>query len=246
MIETRNIRKTFDSVTAVGDVSLVARDGEVTAILGPNGAGKTTTLRMIATLLRPDGGEVLVDGERRDPAQVRATLGVVGHNVGLYPRLSAREHVEYFAALHGLDKDTCAKRCDALFASLDMASIADRRTAGFSQGEKLKVAIARALVHDPKHVLLDEPTNGLDVMSTRAVRDIVRRFRDEGKCVLLSSHIMQEVAALCDRIIVIAKGTVLASGTAEELRALTGQRDLEDAFVSIVGESVTSGGRTNV
>ncbi len=237
MIEARGIRKVFGNVTAVSNVSLIARDGEVTGILGPNGAGKTTTLRMIATLLKPDGGEVLVDGVKQDPAQVRATLGVVGHNVGLYPRLSAREHVAYFAALHGIDKTTCAQRCDSLFASLDMAAIADRRTAGFSQGEKLKVAIARALVHDPKHVLLDEPTNGLDVMSTRAVRDIVRRFRDEGKCVLLSSHIMQEVAALCDRIIVIAKGTVLAAGTAEALREQTGKRDLEDAFVSIVGDA---------
>ena len=236
MIEVTHAAKSFGAVTAVRDVSFVAKDGEVTAILGPNGAGKTTTLRMIATLARADHGEVTVDGKSAasEPHAVRASLGVVGHSVGLYPRLSAREHVEYFAALQGLSKQACAERCHTLFRELDMGAIADRRAAGFSQGEKLKVAIARALVHDPKHVLLDEPTNGLDVMSTRAVRDIIRRFKDAGKCVLLSSHVMQEVAALCDRIVVIAHGVVRATGTPDELRALAGKSDLEDAFVSIV------------
>jgi sodium transport system ATP-binding protein len=235
MIEVRGVAKAFGDVHAVRDVSFTAKDGEVTAILGPNGAGKTTTLRMVSTLVRPDRGEVLVDGAVREPAAMRAMLGAVGHAVGLYPRLTAKEHVEYFAALQGLTAAACAQRAEALFRALDMEEIKDRRTAGFSQGEKLKVAIARALVHDPKHVLLDEPTNGLDVMSTRAVRDIVRRFRDQGKCVLLSSHVMQEVAALCDRIVIIAKGVVLADGTALELQALTHKNDLEEAFVAIVG-----------
>ena len=237
MIEVQNLHKSFGAVKAVEDVSFSARDGEITGLLGPNGAGKTTTLRMLYTLMRPERGRVLVDGRDAalDPLGVRRALGVLPDARGLYKRLTARENIEYFGRLHGLDETTLRRRCDALIAALDMAAIADRRTEGFSQGERVKTAIARALVHDPGNLILDEPTNGLDVMATRAMREFLFGLRAEGRCVLFSSHIMQEVAALCDRIIVIARGRVVAEGSPEELRARTGAASLEDAFVSLIG-----------
>ncbi len=192
---------------------------------------------MLYTLMRPDAGQVLVDGidAAVDPLGVRRRLGVLPDARGLYKRLSARENIEYFAHLQGLDAATRRSRIDALISALDMADIAERRTEGFSQGQRVKTAIARALVHDPRNVILDEPTNGLDVMATRAMRSFMRKLKEEGRCVLFSSHIMQEVGALCDRIVVIAKGRVVADESPEELRAQTGTANLEDAFVKIIG-----------
>jgi sodium transport system ATP-binding protein len=237
MIEVNELRKAFGAVKAVDGVSFRARDGEITGLLGPNGAGKTTTLRMLYTLMRPDAGYVLVDGidAAADPLAVRRRLGVLPDARGLYKRLTARENIEYFARLQGLDAATRRRRIDALIAALDMADIADRRTEGFSQGQRVKTAIARALVHAPRNVILDEPTNGLDVMATRSMRTFMRKLKDDGRCVLFSSHIMQEVGALCDRIVVIAHGRVVADESPDALRAQTGAASLEDAFVKIIG-----------
>ena len=240
MIEARGLHKQFGSVVAVDDVSFTAADGVVTGLLGPNGAGKTTTLRMISTLIEPQRGSALIDGVdvARDPKEARRRIGVLPDARGLYPRLTAREHIEYAGALHGIAKSQLQQRAAELIQLLDMAGIADRRTDGFSHGERVKVALARALVHQPRNVLLDEPTNGLDVMSTRAVREMVRRLREQGKCVLFSSHVMQEVSALCDRVVIIARGRVLADGAPEEIRARAGAASLEEAFVSIIGEGL--------
>jgi sodium transport system ATP-binding protein len=237
VIDARGLEKAFGSVRAVDGVTFVARDGEITGLLGPNGAGKTTTLRMLYTLMKPDAGSVLVDGidVARDAAAVRRRLGVLPDARGLYKRMSARENIDYFARLQGLDAATARARADALIDALDMGAIADRRTEGFSQGQRVKTAIARALVHDPGNVILDEPTNGLDVMATRAMRAFMRRLRDEGRCVLFSSHIMQEVGALCDRIVVIAEGRVVADASPAALLEETGATTLEDAFVAVIG-----------
>jgi len=241
MIEVRGLRKSFTArgteIRAVDGVSFAARDGEITGLLGPNGAGKTTTLRMLYTLMRPDAGQVLVDGfdpfER--PGHVRRRLGVLPDARGVYKRLTARENIQYFGRLHGIDDAVIDARVERLVAALGMHEFIDRRTEGFSQGQRTKTAIARALVHDPRNVLLDEPTNSLDVMTTRSLRQFLRSLKAEGRCVLFSSHIMQEVAALCDRIVVISHGQVVAHGTPDELRAQTGQHNLEDAFVRIIG-----------
>jgi sodium transport system ATP-binding protein len=237
VIRVSGLRKQFGTVTAVDGVSFVAEDGRVTGLLGPNGAGKTTTLRMLYALMKPDQGELQVDGIDAvgDPQGAQARLGVLPDVSGLYPRLTAREHIRYYGQLHGLSSRTLDQRTRALIEMLDMASIADRPVRGFSHGERTKVALARALVHDPRNVLLDEPTNGLDVMSTRSVREIIRRMRSDGRCVLFSSHIMQEVSALCDTIIVIARGRVVAQGSPDQLREQSGHHDLEDAFVALAG-----------
>ena len=237
MIEVKDLHKAFGEVKAVDGVSFSARDGEITGLLGPNGAGKTTTLRMLYTLMKPDSGQVLVDGidAAADPIAVRRRLGVLPDAHGLYKRLTARENIDYFARLQGMPEADMASAREMLIKALDMGDFADRRTEGFSQGQRVKTAIARALVHGPDHVILDEPTNGLDVMATRAMRTFMRKLRDEGKCVLFSSHIMQEVAALCDRIVVIARGRVAADASPDELRAQTGEDNLEDAFVKIIG-----------
>ena len=237
MIEVERLHKEFGKVVAVDDVSFTAADGRITGLLGPNGAGKTTTLRMLYTLINPDRGRAAVDGVdvTADPAAVQRSIGVLPDESGLYPRLTAREHIRYFGQLHGMAEGAIAARIDELVELLDMASIADRRTQGFSHGERMKVAIGRALVHGPKNVLLDEPTNGLDVMSTRAMRTIIRRLRDDGRCVLFSSHVMQEVSALCDDIVVVANGRVVAVGSPDELRHQTGKESLEDAFVQVIG-----------
>ena len=238
MIDIQDLHKTFGSggkrVVAVDGVTFTARDGEITGLLGPNGAGKTTTLRCLYTLMQPDRGRILVDGidVASDPLAVRRNLGVLPDARGLYKRLTARENIAYFGQLHGLDDAT---RSDAAIAALGMADFADRRTEGFSQGQRVKTAIARALIHDPKNVILDEPTNGLDVMATRAMRQFLLHLKSENRCVLFSSHIMQEVAALCDRIVVIAKGKVVADESPDALRAQTGEANLEDAFVKLIG-----------
>ena len=241
MIIANDLHKSFKTktgkVTAVDGVSFTAHDGQITGLLGPNGAGKTTTLRMLYTLMTPDRGTVTVDGidAARDPVAVRRALGVLPDARGVYKRLTARENIAYFGELHGLSSKQIAERTKALSDALDMGDILDRQTEGFSQGQRTKTAIARALVHDPRNVILDEPTNGLDVMTTRAMRGFLRQLREEGRCVIFSSHIMQEVAALCDRIVIIAKGTVVAAGTADELREQAGEDNLEEAFVKVIG-----------
>jgi len=239
MIVASNLQKRFGRVTAVNGVDVTATDGAVTGLLGPNGAGKTTTLRMLYAVMRPDAGRIDIDGVDgvATPQAAQARLGVLPDGFGLYPRLTAREHIRYYGELHGISGARLDTRMQELIDLLDMRAIADRRTSGFSHGERTKVAFARALVHDPQNILLDEPTNGLDVMSTRAVREIVRRLRQNGRCVLFSSHVMQEVSALCDSVIVIAAGRVVASGTPDDLRAQTGLPNLEDAFVALAGAS---------
>ncbi len=237
MIEVQQLRKSFADVQAVQDVSFVARDGEITGLLGPNGAGKTTTLRMLYGLLLPDAGTIRIDGHDplTDIQAVQRAIGVLPDNRGLYKRLTARENIRYFGELHGLETAELESRIEELVRGLDLNEFIDRRTEGFSHGERVKVAIARALVHKPQTLMLDEPTNGLDVMSTRAMRRSLLNMKDTGHCVLFSSHIMQEVTALCDRIVVIAHGRVVAAGTPAELRSETGEDNLEDAFVKVIG-----------
>ncbi|MEF2147518.1 ATP-binding cassette domain-containing protein [Luteimonas sp. FXH3W] len=241
MIIANDLHKSFkvkkELVNAVNGVSLEAPDGQITGLLGPNGAGKTTTMRMLYTLMRPTSGTVTIDGidAIANPIEARERLGVLPDARGIYKRLTARENIEYYGRLNGMNDATIRARIETLADSLEMRDILDRRTEGFSQGQRTKTAIARALVHDPRNVILDEPTNGLDVMTTRAMREFLMQMRREGRCVIFSSHIMQEVAALCDRIIIIAKGRVMAAGTPDELRALAGNDNLEDAFVKLIG-----------
>jgi len=240
LIEIDNVAKAFGrrrDVRAVDGVSFAAADGEITGLLGPNGAGKTTLLRVLATLMIPDSGCATVDGSDvvRERYAVRRKIGVLSDARGLYTRLTARENIRYFGALQGLVGAALEARVDELIGALGIADIAERRAHGFSQGERMKVAIARALVHDPDTILLDEPTNGLDIMSVRTLRDELRALRTQGKCLLFSSHVMQEVAALCDRIVVLARGRVVAAGTAAELVERAGTDGLEDAFVRLIG-----------
>lgn len=241
MLICENLSKHFKTKTglvkAVDGVSFRAEDGQITGLLGPNGAGKTTTLRMLYTLMRPDTGTVSVDGVDifKDAEAARRRLGVLPDARGVYKRLTARENIAYFGRLHGMDDALIAERTARLAKALVMDEILDRQAEGFSQGQRTKTAIARALVHDPGNVILDEPTNGLDVMTTRGLRHFLQQLKSEGRCVVFSSHIMQEVAALCDRIVIIAKGRVVAQGTPEELRALTGETNLEEAFVKAIG-----------
>jgi len=237
MIVVTNLKKFFGDVKAVNGVSFEARDGEITGLLGPNGAGKTTTLRMLYSLLPPDEGEIRIDGmdPGRDAMEIKRTLGVVPDNRGLYSRLTARENISYFGELHGMNRKAIDQRIGQLIGTLDMEDFIDRRTEGFSQGQRVKVAIARAMVHEPQTVLMDEPSNGLDVMSTRALREYIRGLKQAGHSVVLSTHIMQEVTALCDRIVIIAKGEVAANGSAAQLLAQSGCDSLEDAFVKLIG-----------
>lgn len=235
-VDVRGLSKAFGALKAVEDVSFTARSGEVFGVLGPNGAGKTTLLRLLATTLRPDRGTASIAGHdiRQNPIAARRSLGVLTANIGLYPRFSARENVAYFARLHGLDRETTAKRIDQLFSLLGVDEYADRRTDAFSTGMKQKVAIARAVVHDPPVMIFDEPTNGLDVLGARTVVEFIRGARAEGKCVLFSTHQMIEAAKLCDRVVIIYQGRVRAAGGVDELLASTGAPDLEDAFLALI------------
>jgi sodium transport system ATP-binding protein len=239
VIRVEGLCRSFGTVRAVDGVAFEARDGRITGLLGPNGAGKSTTLRVLYTVLRPDAGSATVDGIDvvADPLATRRAIGVLPHGAGIYPQLTARENIAYFGRLHGLEGAALERRVDALLAELEISDYADRRAKGFSQGERLKVALARALVHGPRNLLLDEPTNGLDVMATRAFRALVRQLRAAGHCVLFSSHVMQEVAALCDDIVIIDHGHVVAAGTPEALRARFGAATLEDAFVTAIGDT---------
>ncbi len=237
MIVVNSLGKRFGKVTAIDSVSFEARDQCVTALVGPNGAGKSTTLRILAAVLRADSGTAEVNGHEvhTHPDLVRSSIGVLPHNSGVYARLTARENVRYFGRLQGLGGETLEARIESLIDQLEMRLFADRRTKGFSQGQRVKVALARALVHNPRHVILDEPTNGLDVMATRALREIILGLRNAGCCMLFSSHIMQEVENLCDDVIIIAGGQVRFSGSLAELRQAASNDDLEEAFVQIAG-----------
>ena len=236
MIEVAGLSKSFGKVDAVKDVSFDAADGRITGLLGPNGAGKSTTMRILYTVLKPDRGTARIDGVdvHAEPLAARRRMGVLPHSAGLYPHLTARENVRYYGRMHGLRPAALERRIDELVSLLEMREFADRRAKGFSHGQRTKVALARALVHGPRNVILDEPTSGLDVMATRSLRTLVRRLRDDGVCVLFSSHVMQEVAALCDRIVIIGRGQVVANGTPDDIRRQTGVKDLEDAFVEAV------------
>lgn len=241
MIVVSGLEKRFGDVQALRGISLVAENGEVTGLLGPNGAGKSTTLRILYGLVKPDGGQAAIDGIDivRDPRAAQARIGVLTDSHGLYSRLTAREHIIYFGRLQGMSGEVLAARTDELIDLLDMKSIADRRTEGFSQGERTKVCLAKCLVHDPPNVLLDEPTNGLDVMTTRVVRDLIVELRRLGVTVLFSSHLMHEVARLCDKIVIISMGQLVAEGTADHIRREADETDLEEAFVKL-SESVTN------
>ncbi len=233
MIEVSGLRKSFAEVTALKSVSFSAQNAKVTGLLGPNGAGKSTSLRILYGLLKPDNGWAKIDGldVSHERLKAQARLGVLPDGHGLYARLTAREHMAFFGRLHGISPDVLEQRSDELIRMLDMQTIADRRTEGFSQGERMKVCLARALIHSPDNIVLDEPTNGLDVMTTRKVRELINELRQLGLCVLFSSHIMHEVSRLCDEIVIIAEGQVVAQGIPDAIRESAGEENLEDAFV---------------
>jgi sodium transport system ATP-binding protein len=238
MIEVENLHKRFGAVTALAGVDFQAGDGRITGLLGPNGAGKSTTLRILCATLAADSGQARVDGQivGADNIEARQRIGVLPHNSGLYPALSARENIEYFGRLAGLSRSAARSRTNELIELLDMQDFATRSAKGFSQGQKIRTALARALVHAPRNLILDEPTNGLDVPAVRKLRALLVKLRDAGHCILFSSHVMQEVAMLCDEAVVIAAGKVVASGTPQALRERTGAASFEDAFVELTGE----------
>lgn len=239
MIEVAGLTKRFGKVEALRGVNFSAADGRITGLLGPNGAGKSTTLRILCTILAADSGVARIGGVdvSVDPVAVRRGIGVLPHSSNLFGNLSARENIAYYAALQGLEGGALERAVTRIIERLDIGAFADRRAKGFSQGERLRVALARALVHEPATLILDEPSNGLDVMATRVLRDVILERRDDGCCVLFSSHVMQEVAVLCDRIAIVAGGKTVVDGTAEEILVATGCDDLEDAFVSAVADA---------
>ncbi len=236
MIRACGIHKSFGEVHAVRGLSFDARDGKITGLLGPNGAGKSTTLRVLCTLLKPDQGTATIDGADvvTDGLSARRKIGSLPHGSGLYPRLTARENIAYYARLCGLDRDDIADRVEEIIKTLDIGDFADRRAKGFSHGQRTKTALGRALVHDPQNLILDEPTTGLDVMATRSLRELIVKLKAEGRCVLFSSHVMQEVAALCDDICIIANGKIAIHDSVDGIRERTGREDLEDAFVAAI------------
>ncbi len=236
MIRVEGIHKSFGEVHAVRGLSFAAHDGKITGLLGPNGAGKSTTLRVLCTLLKPDRGTATIDGADvvTDGLSARRKIGSLPHGSGLYPRLTARENIAYYARLCGLDRDEIADRVEEIIKTLDIGDFADRRAKGFSHGQRTKTALGRALVHDPQNLILDEPTTGLDVMATRSLRELIAKLKAEGCCVLFSSHVMQEVAALCDDICIIAHGKIAIHDSVDGIRERTGREDLEEAFVKAI------------
>ena len=242
MIQVDDIHKAFGKVKAVSGVSFNAPDGKITGLLGPNGAGKSTTLRVLYTVLKPDRGTARIDGADvvTQSLDVRRRIGALPHGAGLYPHLSARENIAYYASLCGLERSLIDEKVERIVELLEIQDFADRRTKGFSQGQRTKVALARALVHDPKNVILDEPSNGLDVMATRSLRELILKLKDAGRCILFSSHVMQEVAALCDDIVIIANGKVAIDGSADDIRNHMGVDDLEEAFVRAIHDMEAS------
>lgn len=236
MIRVEGLEKSFGDVRAVRGVSFTADDGRITGLLGPNGAGKSTTLRILYTVLKPDAGSASIDGADvvTAPLDARARIGTLPHGSGLYPHLTARENIRYYAELYRIPREQVEERVQAIIDELDIGAFADRQTKGFSQGQRTRVSLARSLVHQPGNVILDEPSNGLDVMATRSLRDLIRDLRSTGRCVLFSSHVMQEVAALCDEIVIIAAGQVAMHDSADGIRNRTGCDDLEEAFVQAI------------
>lgn len=237
MLEVKDLVKHFGDVKALDNMSFSAEDGQITGILGPNGAGKTTALRVLYGLLKAENGVGLINeiDSQVDPIGARRQIGIFPDKFGLYERLTAKEQISYFAELHGLRDEALTTALDNIISQLGIEDIADRKCAGFSQGQRMKVVLAQALVHQPKNLILDEPTRGLDVMSTRILRDVLLELKQQGKCILFSSHVMQEVAALCDKVIVVAEGRVAAVGTPQQLCDLTGETTLEEAFVKLIG-----------
>ena len=242
MITVQNLKKQFGSVKAVDGVTFTANSGAITGLLGPNGAGKTTTIRMVGTLIAIDSGSALIDSVNVaiDPDGARRACGLLTDSRGVYTRMTARENIRYYAELRGVEIARSEKTLARFVEWLDMKDILDRRTEGFSQGERMKVAIVRSLIHEPANVILDEPTNGLDVMSTRALRELIKRLKSDGQTVMFSSHVMQEVAALCDEIIIISHGRVTAQGTAVQLMEMSGRQNLEDAFIALSDVAVST------
>jgi sodium transport system ATP-binding protein len=238
VIEVSALTKRFGAVVALRELSFTARDGRITGLLGPNGAGKSTALRILAATLTPDTGTACIDGEQVTAGKhaLRRQIGILPHNAGLYPLLTARENIEYFGRLANMSRLDARARASELIEWLELGDIADRRARGFSQGQKIRTALGRALVHRPRNLVLDEPTNGLDVPAVRKLRGLLARLRDAGHCILFSSHVMQEVAQLCDEVVVIARGVVVATGAPEQLRARTGAANFEDAFIALTGE----------
>jgi len=236
MIRVEGLHKSFGEVKAVRGVSFEAQDGRITGLLGPNGAGKSTTLRVLYTVLKPDSGTASIDGidVLGDELTARSRIGTLPHGSGLYPHLTARENIAYYAKLYDMSPDIIDARVQTVIEQLDINDFADRRTKGFSQGQRTKVSLARSLVHEPQNIILDEPSNGLDVMATRSLRSLIRQLKASGKCVLFSSHVMQEVAALCDEIVIIAEGQVAINDTPDGIRNATGCEDLEEAFVRAI------------
>ncbi|MCC5855724.1 MAG: ATP-binding cassette domain-containing protein [Idiomarina sp.] len=237
MIIVNDLKKSYNDVQALNGLSFHAENGQITGLLGPNGAGKTTCLRSLYGLIKPDSGEATIDGTSAtdDPLNVRRHIGIFPDKFGLYERLTPREHIAYIAELHGFKGATRDEAVEKTIQDLGMADIADRRTQGFSQGQRMKVALAQAIVHQPKNLILDEPSRGLDVMSTRILRELMFGLREQGRCILFSSHVMQEVAALCDRVVIMVKGQVVADDTPQALCELTQQASFEDAFVQLIG-----------
>jgi sodium transport system ATP-binding protein len=236
MIEAKNLSKHFGPVKAVQDVSFIARDGQITGLLGPNGAGKSTCLRLVYGVLEADAGVSLIDGMdiAGETSAARARLGVLPHATGLYGNLTARENIAYFGALQGLDARQSATRIEQLAHSLDMTGFIDRRAKGFSQGQRVKTALARALIHAPRNLVLDEPTNGLDVMAIRTLRGLLVALRNAGHCILFSSHVMQEIAALCDRVVIIGGGRLLADDAPLTICERMQTESFEDAFLGVL------------
>jgi sodium transport system ATP-binding protein len=228
MIQAHSLQKRFGAVQAVRDLSFSAADGKITGLLGSNGAGKTTTLRMICGVLQPDHGTVRID----------KPVGALLDHIGLYPRLTTRENLEYFGQLRGIPRAELSQRIDQVLSQLGMEQIADRRTGGFSQGERMKTALARAILHSPQNLLLDEPGNGLDVPSVRALRGLLRQMRDSGMCIVLSSHILEEIRILCDHVAIVSAGRVVAQGSPEDLCRRTDTESLEDAFMKLTQENL--------
>ena len=239
MIEARALNKRFGAVQAVANASFRAEDGKITGLLGPNGAGKSTTLRLLYGVLQPDSGAALIDGLdiAGEISAARARLGVLPHSAGLYGNLTARENIAYFGTLHGLDAAQIERRIAPLADALDLHPFLDRRARGFSQGQRVKTALARALVHSPRNLILDEPTNGLDVMAIRHLRELLSMLRAQGHCILFSSHVMQEVGALCDQVVIIGSGTVLADEAPAGLRERLGAASMEEAFLQVLGSA---------